>query len=587
MEQVQTLICNNAVMVFSKSYCKFCNKVKEIFRTENIDFHSIELDLMDTEGKIIQDALAELTKQTTVPNVFLNGKHIGGCDATEKLFRDGTLVERALGTYQKRDFDLVVIGGGSGGLAAAKEAASLGRKVAVCDFVTPSPRGTKWGLGGTCVNVGCIPKKLMHKSALLGCDMKDATHFGWEMAEQAKHNWEKMAQEVKMHIMSLNFGYRSELMLKKVQYYNAYATFLDKHKLKLVDRNQKVTEITADNILIAVGGRPNYPDIPGAREYGITSDDLFYLPHCPGKTLVVGASYVALECAGFLAGFGLDVTVMVRSILLRGFDQQMANMIGAHMESHGVKFLKNTVPVSVTEKSAGSPGELTVTYRMSDGEVGEQTFNTVMFATGRSPCTANIGLDEIGVELNARNGKIVVDKYERSNVKNIFAIGDVRDSTPELTPVAIQAGRLLAKRLYGKCDEPMDYKMVPTTVFTPLEYGCVGYSEEDLTESFDAGDVEVYHTHFQPLEYTLPKRDQDKSYGKLICLKSAGEKVVGFHVLGPNAGEITQGFALALKLGAKKSDFDDLVGIHPTCAEVFSTMFITKASGISVEKSSC
>ncbi|XP_071438887.1 thioredoxin reductase 1, cytoplasmic-like [Hetaerina americana] len=587
MEKVQALIRKNAVMVFSKSYCKFCNKVKDIFRTEKIDFHSIELDLMCPEGAVIQDALAKLTKQTTVPNVFLHGEHVGGCDATVKLFRDGTLAERALGTYRKRDFDLVVIGGGSGGLAAAKEAASLGRKVAVCDFVTPSPRGTKWGLGGTCVNVGCIPKKLMHKSALLGADIKDSNHFGWEKVERAKHNWEKMAYEVKSHILSLNFGYRSDLMLKKVQYYNAYATFLDKHKLKLVDKNENVIEITSDNIIVAVGGRPNYPDIPGAREYGITSDDLFYLQNCPGKTLIVGASYVALECAGFLAGFGLDVTVMVRSILLRGFDQQMAYMIGAHMESHGVKFLKNTIPLRITEKSPGSPGELAVAYKMCDGKVKEQQFNTVMFATGRSPCTSNIGLEEIGVELNKRNGKIAVDDYERSSVKNIFAIGDVRDRTPELTPVAIQAGRLLAKRLYGQHDEPMDYKMVPTTVFTPLEYGCVGYSEEDLIALFGPEDIEVYHTHFQPLEFTLPERDKNKCYGKLICLKSAGEKVVGFHILGPNAGEITQGFALAMKLNAKKSDFDDLVGIHPTCAEIFTTMLISKASGISVEKSSC
>ncbi|XP_046407179.1 thioredoxin reductase 1, cytoplasmic-like [Ischnura elegans] len=210
-----------------------------------------------------------------------------------------------------------------------------------------------------------------------------------------------------------------------------------------------------------------------------------------------------------------------------------------------------------------------------------------MFATGRSPCTKNIGLQEIGVNLNEKNGKIIGDKLERTNVPNIFAIGDVLDGTPELTPVAIQAGRFLARRLYGKSNEPMDYKMVPTTVFTPLEYGSVGYSEEDAIATYGADDIEVYHTHYQPLEYTLPERDENKSYGKLICLKSAGEKVIGFHVLGPNAGEITQGFALALKLGATKSDFDNLVGIHPTCAEVFTTMFITKSSGISVEKKSC
>ncbi|XP_046406201.1 thioredoxin reductase SEP1-like [Ischnura elegans] len=458
-----------------------------------------------------------------------------------------------------------------------------GRLIKNCCYDSPAPQEENMMIYRV---IQGIPDKGVQESLLR---MEDRTlakvvsnfHF------VVKHNWEKMAGEVKKHIMSLNFGYRSDLVLKKIKYYNAYATFLDKHKLKLVGRDNKVEEITADNILIAVGGRPNYPDIPGAKEYGITSDDIFYLRHSPGKTLVVGASYVALECAGFLAGFGFDVTVMVRSILLRGFDRQMADMIGSHMETHGVKFIRPAVPTKITEKCTGSPGELTVTYKFEDGREEEQTFNTVMFATGRSPCTKNIGLQEIGVNLNEKNGKIIGDKLERTNVPNIFAIGDVLDGTPELTPVAIQAGRILARRLYGKSNEPMDYKMVPTTVFTPLEYGSVGYSEEDAIVPYGADDIEVYHTHYQPLEYTLPERDENKSYGKLICLKSAGEKVIGFHVLGPNAGEITQGFALALKLGATKSDFDNLVGIHPTCAEVFTTMFITKSSGISVEKKSC
>lgn len=550
-------------------------------------FHSVELDLMDGEGVSMQAALSELTQMNTVPNVFIRGEHIGGCDATEHLYRDGTLLERVSGLHKKRDYQLVVIGGGSGGLAAAKEAASLGCKAAVCDFVKPTPKGTKWGLGGTCVNVGCIPKKLMHKSAIIGLDMHDAPHFGWQIPEKVNHSWEKLSQEVKRYIMSLNFGYRSELMLKKVAYLNAFAKFTDRHTIEVTDRNNKTKSVTADNFLIAVGGRPSYPDIPGAIEYGITSDDVFYLQHSPGKTLVVGGSYVALECAGFLAGFGLEVTVMVRSILLRGFDQQMAEMIGKHMESHGVKFLRPAVPLKVTQIKEGEPGELSVSIKHEDGSVTEQIFNTVLFATGRKACTGDIGLEKIGIHLNKLNGKIVADNFERTNVKNIFAIGDVLDGKPELTPVAIQAGRLLARRLYGKSDIGMDYKMVPTTVFTPLEYGCVGYSEEDAIEKFGKDDIEVYHTHFQPLEFTLPERDKNLSYGKLICVKSEEERVVGLHILGPNAGEITQGFALAMRLGAKKQDFNDVVGIHPTCAEVFTTMFITKASGINVQKSSC
>ncbi|KAG8234723.1 hypothetical protein J437_LFUL014831, partial [Ladona fulva] len=444
MDRISSLISANTVMVFSKSYCSFCRKVKDLFMREQIPYHSIELDLMEKEGTLIQEALERMTKQRTVPNVFIRGEHVGGCDVTESIYRDGTLLERVNGTYTQRDYDLVVIGGGSGGLAAAKEAAGFNRKVAVCDFVKPTPKGTKWGLGGTCVNVGCIPKKLMHKSAIIGADIHDAAHFGWAVPEKVNHNWEVLTEEVKRHIKSLNFGYRTELMKKKVKYFNAFANFVDDHTLTLTDNANRTSTVTANNFIIAVGGRPSYPDIPGAKEYGITSDDVFYLPYCPGKTLVVGGSYVALECAGFLSGFGLDVTVLVRSILLRGFDQQMAEMIGSQMEGHGVKFIKKAVPLSVTQVKEGHPGELNVSMKHDDGRITEETFNTVLFAVGRKACTSEIGLDTVGVQVNENNGKIFVKENEQTSVRNIYAIGDVIDGKPELTPVAIQAGKLLA-----------------------------------------------------------------------------------------------------------------------------------------------
>ncbi|PIK36474.1 putative thioredoxin reductase 1, cytoplasmic, partial [Apostichopus japonicus] len=294
-----------------------------------------------------------------------------------------------------------------------------------------------------------------------------------------QHNWDTLKNAVQDHIGSLNWNYRVQLRDKSVTYINGYAEFTDRHTIKTVNKRNKVQTFKAEKILLATGMRPRYPDIPGVKEFAITSDDLFSLRYCPGKTLTIGASYVSLECAGFLTGMGLDVTVMVRSILLRGFDQQMADMIGTYMEKHGTHFLRKCVPT--------------------------------------------------------------------------------------------------------RCD----YINVPTTVFTPLEYGAIGYSEEDATDTFGEDNIEVYHAYFQPLEYTVAHRDEAGCYGKIICNKADGDRVVGFHILGPNAGEITQGYAVAMKCGATKEHFDTTIGIHPTCSEVFTTMDVTKASGLDVTTTGC
>jgi len=571
-------------MVFSKTTCPFCTKIKAMFAEKSIKIEVLELDQL-SNGSEVQAALLEKTGQRTVPNVFIRGKHIGGHDDTMKLVAEEKLMPLVAAESHSFDYDILVIGGGSGGLAASKEAARLGKKVAVCDFVKPSPAGSTWGLGGTCVNVGCIPKKLMHQAALLGEATKDAKAFGWGV-DKADHSWTKMVEEVQNHIGGLNWGYRVALREKNVTYLNEYVTFVDKNTVVTTNKKGKERTVTAAKFILATGGRPRYPAIPGV-ELAISSDDLFSLPHAPGKVLLVGASYIALECAGFTAGMGYDTTVMVRSIFLRGFDQQMANKIGEYMEEHGVNMVRECVPTSIERIEEGSPGKVRVHAKYNDGTEYSDEFNTVIFAIGRDACTQGIGLDKVGVELNPKNGKVVHDAEERTSVDTIYAIGDVLDDKPELTPVAIQAGKLLARRLCGVSEARTDYDMVCTTVFTPLEYGVCGLAEEEAVQQYGEEDIEVYHSNFWPLEWTVAHRPENACYAKLVCVKSQKEKVVGFHYLGPNAGEVTQGYGMALKMGATKADFDDLIGIHPTTAETFTTMEITKRSGVDASASGC
>jgi len=491
------------------------------------------------------------------------------------------------------DYDLVVIGGGSGGLACAKHASDLGVKVALFDYVKPSPYGTKWGLGGTCVNVGCIPKKVMHQTALLGVGMHDARALGWEeVPEHPKLNWQKMITAVNSYVKSLNWGYRVQLKDKNIDYFKAIASFTDPHTIAFETRKTGATSITAKNIVIATGGRPHVPDIPG-KELAITSDDIFWKKENPGKTLCVGASYISLETAGFLNEFGCETDIMVRSILLRGFDRECADLIGQYMAATGCNFKYACTPDSL-EKT--DDGKILVTYteNTSDGkrQKRQATYDTVLFATGRTADTAGLNLEAAGVK-TASNGKFDVVN-EATNVPHIFAIGDVVNGRQELTPVAIQAGTLLAKRLFTQSNLQMDYQTVPTTVFTPLEYGACGLGEEEAKDKYGAGNIEVYWKKYVALELAATHREdtsgkeiENPHMSKLIVNTAQNDRVIGFHYLGPNAGEVTQGFALAMKLGVTKADIDNSIGIHPTTAENFTTLDITKSSGKDANASGC
>ncbi|KAI8435361.1 hypothetical protein MSG28_003682 [Choristoneura fumiferana] len=380
------------------------------------------------------------------------------------------------------DYDLAVIGGGSGGLACAKEAVNQGAKVAVLDFVTASPQGTKWGLGGTCVNVGCIPKKLMHQAALLGESIHEAVAYGWQVPDvnKIKIDWAALTESVQNHIKSVNWVTRVDLRDKKIEYINGLGEFKDPHTIVATLKNGSKKELTAKNIVIAVGGRPHYPDIPGAKEYCISSDDIFSLGYPPGKTLVVGAGYIGLECAGFLNSLGYSATVLVRSVPLRGFDQQMAAAVTSEMEQKGVTFHHRTVPLSVE--------------KLDNGQLKARWLNT---------------------ETQQQSE----DVFDTTNVAHIYAVGDVLEGRPELTPVAIHAGRLLARRVFAGAPHHMDYENVATTIFTPLEYG--------------ADNIEVYHAYYKPTEFFIPQRNIRNCYLKAVALRAAPQRILGLHFVGP------------------------------------------------------
>ncbi|KAK2505124.1 hypothetical protein MC885_019420 [Smutsia gigantea] len=499
---------------------EFLFQVKELFSSLGVECNVLELDRVD-DGADVQELLSEITNQRTVPNIFVNKVHVGGCDRTFQAHQSG-LLQKLLQEDASYDFDLIVLGGGSGGLACAQEAAILGKKVMVLDFVVPSPQGTSWGLGGTCVNVGCIPKKLMHQAALLGQALTDSRKFGWEYNQQVKHNWETMTEAIQNHISSLNWGYRLTLREKSVAYINSYGEFVEHHKIKNCvggpgnaapskpyvvqfdlhqshENNSKYKPVSLipqtalclhswlNKVIV-----PSPPPLHLAKPVSprLADDDLFSLPYCPGKTLVVGASYVALECAGFLAGLGLDVTIMVRSILLRGFDQEMAEKVGSYMEQYGVKFIRKFVPVMVQQLEKGSPGKLKVVAKSTEGpETMEGVYNTSIINL-KGSWLLTFDSFQWYVE-SVRSGKIPVNDVEQTNVPYVYAIGDILEGKIELTPVAVQAGKLLARRLFGGHLEKCDYSSVPTTVFTPLEYGCCGLSEEKAIEMYQKENLEV------------------------------------------------------------------------------------------------
>lgn len=441
------------------------------------------------------------------------------------------------------DFDLFVIGGGSAGVRCARIAAGHGARVGIAEE-------RFWG--GTCVNVGCVPKKIMVNAAEYGQWAQDAAAFGWSI-ENHGHDWAKLAAARDTEVARLSAIYDKLLKGAGATTFDARAALVDPHTVEVGGQR-----VTAERIVIAVGGAPHRLDIPGA-EFGLISDDLFTLKELPKRVAVLGSGYIAVEFACLLRGLGAEVDLVYRASLpLRGFDDDIRAALAEALVAQGIRLNPDVAPTRITR----ADGELLL--GLSTNFVRE--VDAVLFCTGRLPYTKGLGLEAAGVR-TAPNGAVVVDDDHATSQPHIFAIGDVIDRV-NLTPMATAVGHALADTLFGNRPRKASYANVPSAVFTSPPIGTVGLSE---AEAAARGPVDIYLTRFTPMRHTISKRDGRKTVMKLI-VDQATQRILGAHMLGEDAAEIMQGIGIAVVMGATKQDFDRTIGIHPTAAEEFVTL---------------
>lgn len=446
------------------------------------------------------------------------------------------------------DFDLAVIGGGSGGLACARRAAAYGARAVVVEVGR---------LGGTCVNVGCVPKKVMWNAAHIAESIRDAPDYGFQINVTGGFDWAGLKKKRDAYIARLNGIYERNLANDKVELVRGFARFTGPHTLEVGGRT-----LSARHIVIATGGKPMLPPVPGV-QLGITSDGFFELETMPRRVVLVGSGYVSVELGGVFAALGAKVTMVIRGeTVLRSFDAMLGAGVLKAMRDEGVEFVTNSFP-HLLERTTSGELELVLTNgkRLPPADC-------VLWAVGRQPAVAELGLERAGVKLDA-TGFIQTDKYQATNVDGVYAIGDVTGRAA-LTPVAIAAGRRLSDRLFnGQADRYLDYENIPTVIFSHPPVGTVGLSEADARARY-GDDVEVFLSGFVPMYHAMTTR-KVRAEMKLVTA-GAERRIVGAHVLGWGADEMLQGFAVAVRMGATKQDFDDTVAIHPTSAEEFVTM---------------
>ena len=453
-----------------------------------------------------------------------------------------------------KHYDYIAIGGGSGGIASINRAASYGKKCAIIEAKH---------LGGTCVNVGCVPKKVMFYGAQVAEAINNyAPAYGFDV-EVKKFDYAKLVESRLAYIGRIHASYNNVLAKNNVDVLNGFARFKDAKTIEVSYADGSTELVTADHILIATGGRPSIPAVKGA-EYGIDSNGVFALNELPKRVAVVGAGYIAVELAGVLNSLGSETHLFVRQHApLRNQDPLIVETLVEVLEQDGIQLHTKALPEEVVKNADGS-----LTLKLQDGR--ETTVDTLIWAIGREPATDVINLEVTGVKTNSR-GQIIVDKYQNTNVPGIYAVGDIIEGGIELTPVAVAAGRRLSERLFNnKPNEHLDYNLVPTVVFSHPPIGTVGLTEPQAIEQYGEENVKVYKSSFTAM-YTAVTEHRQPCRMKLVCVGKE-EKIVGLHGIGFGVDEMIQGFAVAIKMGATKADFDNTVAIHPTGSEEFVTM---------------
>ncbi|RZF46705.1 hypothetical protein LSTR_LSTR002568 [Laodelphax striatellus] len=585
---VEKVVEKFKICLFSFEDSVECDKVRVLLEGHGLEYYEVFISIKSELESLFLDVLAPKTISIPKTNVFVNSYHITDYNKLVKFIRVGRIYDLLEGDSTEYDFDLIVVGGGPGGIAAAMEARVTGCKVAIFDFVKRSERGCRWGVGGTCLNVGCIPRNMFCHAALMKDNVRDSFKYGWENSDKAHvvdFSWKTLVSTVHDYIISQNEQITEMFQMKGIVYHNKFVTFIDKHTVKASDDFGRCCGkiYTAQNFVVATGLTPILPDFPGSK-YVITIRDLFHIKENPRKVLIIGSALICLECAGFMAVLNINVTVCSEKDLLENFDRNCVNRVMQHLRCLGVKFYTGYKVESVVklEEEDIIEYEYLVKMRNLESECNNQPyffieeFAVVFAAVGRVSTAKQLNVEQLEVQLtNDKTRKIIVDEMNRTNCRTIYAVGDVAAgiSCRSSYTLTRKTASLVVRNLMLGTQFTVDRRSIPIVLHTPIMYGCVGLSEEAAVQQLGIDHIDVYESEVVPIEWKISRKMiGTPCYAKVICKTFENDKVIGLHYIGPNASEVLPSFALAVKMGCTKKDLDSMLGVTTSNARLFTKL---------------